>query len=364
MLQNRESEAGLGDTLRVGYTVTAPSGIAMVSTQGKSPGGYSFGVTDNGLNAFPASGAIAAHTKDTFNAAILGFAQSSSNPIANRNSGVRGIANGLGAGVYGTGGYGPGVFGDGEADGVVGHGKDGSGIYGESTGGNAVAGLINEKGNDAAAVIGSTLGGGAGVRGASASGPGVEAALEDGNISPAVSATTKGSGPAIFATSATGWGVRAFIPNAANDRHAILAETGGTGDGMHSESGAGYAVFGASGENSAIRGLNQNSNNNSPTISASTTGNQANGVFAEVLAPGNQKAAVRGETAGVGAGIEGASKLGRGGSFAGKLAAIRLVPSAAATHPAGGVRGDLFVDNAGRLWYCKAGKAPRWVQLA
>lgn len=61
-------------------------------------------------------------------------------------------------------------------------------------------------------------------------------------------------------------------------------------------------------------------------------------------------------------GVNGSSANGRGGLFAGKLAQLRLVPSTATTHPSSGVRGDLFVDKSGRLWYCKGGTA--WSQLA
>lgn len=61
-------------------------------------------------------------------------------------------------------------------------------------------------------------------------------------------------------------------------------------------------------------------------------------------------------------GIRGTSPTGRGGLFSGKVAQVRLVPSQAATHPAGGALGDLFLDKTGRLWLCKGG--PTWVQVA
>lgn len=60
-------------------------------------------------------------------------------------------------------------------------------------------------------------------------------------------------------------------------------------------------------------------------------------------------------------GVHGASVDGRGGTFDGKLAAVRLMPSTAATHPTSGSRGDLFVDASGRLWYSRGGTA--WVRL-
>ena len=67
-------------------------------------------------------------------------------------------------------------------------------------------------------------------------------------------------------------------------------------------------------------------------------------------------------TFGNGDGVYGDSALGRGGHFRGKKAQVKLEPSAAATHPASGQRGDLFVDKSGRLWFCKGGTT--WVKLA
>jgi hypothetical protein len=39
-----------------------------------------------------------------------------------------------------------------------------------------------------------------------------------------------------------------------------------------------------------------------------------------------------------------------------------LIPTTTATHPASGLAGDLYVDNAKRLWFCKGGNT--WVQVA
>ena len=61
-------------------------------------------------------------------------------------------------------------------------------------------------------------------------------------------------------------------------------------------------------------------------------------------------------------GVRGVSGPGRGGVFAGGTAQLRLVPSTAATHPGSGVLGDLFLDKAGRLWFCKG--TTTWKQLA
>ena len=61
-------------------------------------------------------------------------------------------------------------------------------------------------------------------------------------------------------------------------------------------------------------------------------------------------------------GVLGVGARGRGGVFIGDLAQVQMVASTASTHPATGLRGDLFVDKSGRLWYCKGGTS--WRQLA
>jgi hypothetical protein len=63
-----------------------------------------------------------------------------------------------------------------------------------------------------------------------------------------------------------------------------------------------------------------------------------------------------------GVGVHGKSQDGRGGVFEGSAAQLKLVASTASSHPTPGQRGDLFVDNQGRLWFCKTGNS--WVQLA
>jgi hypothetical protein len=61
-------------------------------------------------------------------------------------------------------------------------------------------------------------------------------------------------------------------------------------------------------------------------------------------------------------------KLGRGAQFTGGVAAVRMVPSSASTHPTTGKVGDLFVDAAARLWFCQKASlgstAATWKQLA
>src|SRR5439155_8096360 len=70
------SRAGAAnDYMYSGTTMTTTSPTALVVTQPSSPGVYGFVVPDRGVNAFPRSGAIAGHTKGTYEAAVLGFAE-------------------------------------------------------------------------------------------------------------------------------------------------------------------------------------------------------------------------------------------------------------------------------------------------
>jgi len=63
--------------------------------------------------------------------------------------------------------------------------------------------------------------------------------------------------------------------------------------------------------------------------------------------------------------VRGASTKARGGVFSGGAAQIQLQPGTGSTHPKGGVRGDLYADKTGRLWFCKkSGSTATWHQLA
>ena len=82
-----------------GNTATAPTGTAFIGTPGS--GGYCIGATDNGLNAFPQSAAIAGHTRGNFGNGVLGYDNS---------------PNAGGTGVIGWSINGAGVLGVTEAD--------------------------------------------------------------------------------------------------------------------------------------------------------------------------------------------------------------------------------------------------------
>lgn len=106
-------------------------------------------------------------------------------------------------------------------------------------------------------------------------------------------------------------------------------------------------------------------------------------LFAESLKSTNAAGAVTGVNHGAGSGVRGeqrnnsaagfgvlgiAGTRGRGAQFKGGAAAVRMVPSAAATHPATGRVGDFFVDAKARLWFCNktsSGNIPaRWKRIA
>jgi len=61
-------------------------------------------------------------------------------------------------------------------------------------------------------------------------------------------------------------------------------------------------------------------------------------------------------------GVYGIGVNGRGLVGQGDKAQLKLVPSAATSHPSSGQAGDLFVDTSHRLWFCRGGTS--WHQLA
>jgi hypothetical protein len=79
-------------------------------------------------------------------------------------------------------------------------------------------------------------------------------------------------------------------------------------------------------------------------------------------------AGVYGYNGSSGVGVQGASASGYGGYLSGGLAPLHLVPGTSATPPTNGQAGDLYVDAAGHLWYCKVsvnGSTPAtWQELA
>src|SRR6478752_3639641 len=100
------------------------------------------------------------------------------------------------------------------------------------------------------------------------------------------------------------------------------------------------------------------------------------GVYAQIN--GTNAPAVMGQGVGVGSrgvfgwgtgtngiGVHGVATDGVGAVFEGSKANMSLRPMPGATHPAAGGTGDLYVDQTGRLWFCRAaGNPATWTQIA
>jgi hypothetical protein len=137
---------------------------------------------------------------------------------------------------------------------------------------------------------------------------------------------TNGSGVGVYGETAAGTGVK--------------GETFSTYFGVHGVThGAGSAVYGQNMSAASSAGVFGDSVGTTKGVWGRHTGTHSGGI-----------------------GVYGESAAGRGASFGGKLAQLRLRPSAARTHPATGQRGDFFVDSSGRLWFCKG--STTWKQLA
>ncbi len=186
--------------------------------------------------------------------------------------------------------------------------------------------------------------------------------------------TTNGSGVGVFGVSSAddGAGVEGQGPN--TGVHGVSGGTGVLGEGTSggtgvrgAATGGGIGVLGNSDTYRAVVG-----------VTSAATGRTV-GVMGESFSTAGT--GVRGWAAGGGTGVfgysgssfpsgdppanvavYGRSADGRGGVFNGKAAPIRLIASTAASHPASGMLGDLFLDANKRLWFCKGGTT--WQQLA
>jgi hypothetical protein len=169
---------------------------------------------------------------------------------------------------------------------------------------------------------------------------------------------TSNSGVGVHGTSTSGSGVAGQSSNigvhATGDYIGVYAFSD-SGHAVYAQTGAGTALFGSNGSSAvaAVQGW-----------SAGSMGLQGYSGTTGFPPPGPPKTGVYGsaDQDANSVGVRGASPTGRGGRFKGRKAQIRLDPSAAATHPASGAAGDLFVDSSHRLWFCKGGAT--WKQLA
>jgi len=153
----------------------------------------------------------------------------------------------------------------------------------------------------------------------------------------------------------------------------------GGGTGVHGIVGKGVNAVGVLGENSggiAVEGKGGTIG----VLGSGATGVQGFGGASGTGVAGSGRTGVHGVGGTTGTGVAGSGSTGvhgagsgsnsvgvsgsatRGGVFAGNAAQVRLAPGSKPTHPASGLRGDLYADSKGRLWFCKGGTS--WHQLA
>ncbi|MFC0540229.1 hypothetical protein [Kutzneria chonburiensis] len=172
-----------------------------------------------------------------------------------------------------------------------------------------------------------------------------------------------------------GWSGSSGVYGFSSDKEGVSAQSFGTA-GVHGncQNPAGFGVFGDgayeaigvyghSGNNSGVHGIA----NEGYGVRGLATTTQGTGVIGIAVQRSGQQvtpAAVTGdadaETGVQGVsnsanGVVGTSLSARGRVFTGGAAQIRLTPGNAATPPAGGQNGDLYVDSTGRLWFYRAG---------
>lgn len=137
-----------------------------------------------------------------------------------------------------------------------------------------------------------------------------------------------------------------YLENLGTGR-VLIARTEGSGDAVEAFSASGVGLRASSVSANGVDGF---------AGGANTT---ANGVYGHTSGTGNGVLGVADSGRGV---VGTAGAAGRGGEFAGGKSQVRLVPSAATTHPTRGLAGDLFLDKSKRLWLCKG--TTTWVQVA
>ena len=167
------------------------------------------------------------------------------------------------------------------------------------------------------------------------------------------------SGIAVYGYSGTGQGVFGESPTT-----GVYALGADSGTALEAYSAAGTAMSVHTDGGLCVQA--RNTTNSSPAVLGWSNGGVGLHGFSGAINPtdGPLNTGVYGAASGSSAstGVVGASESGRGGSFSGKLAQLRLAPSSATSHPHSGQKGDFFVDSKTRLWFCKGGTT--WKQLA
>ena len=196
-----------------------------------------------------------------------------------------------------------------------------------------------------------------------------------------VGTSTSGTGVSGTAIQAAGTGVFGQSPKLGVEGYAngdafARGVRGHSGQGVGTEGastsnvgvyGSSKSYFGLLGSSDTGVGAQGQSTSSFGVVGTSTATNRAavlgrsdansTGVIGASQADGNSTPASLAKT-----GVYGYAPTGRGVVAVGGKAQLRLVPSAAGSHPGSGSAGDLFVDSAGRLSFCKGGN--NWVLLA
>jgi hypothetical protein len=254
----------------------------------------------------------------------------------------------------GSGGVPTGIYG--YTDNGGGYGVVGINSSAVGANGSGVLGMVNDADVDGVTGINSGTNFGAiGVHGViTSTGPG-------GN-SVGVRGDNRGTGAAGFGV----WG-----SHAGTGAGVLAVSAGGTGLIAQGGNGVGVSASGDSVGVAASGGFGVSASGATAVVA---TGQGASGVAVSATAD-SSKPAVNSTNSGTGAGVlgtsvggpgvRGASTKARGGVFSGGPAQIQLQPGTGSTHPKSGVRGDLYADKTGRLWFCKkSGATATWHQIA
>jgi hypothetical protein len=380
-------------------------GVQATSTAGTAISGSSDSAA---ANATAIIGVITSPSPGGFSAAVKG----QNNGTTGFGIGVWGSQAGAGWGVYASSESGIALNADGgTGTGVNANGATGVTAIGSTTGVTATApsAIVAKGGTTGVTASGPTAVSATGATvGVSASGPtavtatgttlGVSASGPTAVSANGASVGVNASGPTAVTAGGTTVGVNASGPTAvdANGTSVGVNATGptaitatGTNIGVEASGTTGVSVSGetvgistsgptglsATGNGKNGVAVTASSIGNAPTIHATNSGTGAavRATMSGGSGLGGTGAVVGDCKAGPGVlglsekatGVQGESKSGRGGVFAGGSAQVRLTPGSLGSHPASGQQGDLYCDRTGRLWFCKKGGGhATWKQIA
>ena len=418
VLAGKQTKAGLGTTVTYDGNSGFTGAVLLGSDSTYGNGGFSYpaavaGIAGGGANAGTGGlvNGVYGYTERGVGNGVVGV---NTNSVPGAGNGVLGVASATNSyGVHGTNADGTGVFGESsspanDAAGVHGHHSDltgGIGVHGSQAGGGwgglftSVSGIgmnasggtgigVNANGKTAVQAVASADPDSVGVV---AVGSSVGVAATGQNIG----VTASGSVTGLTAAGVDKFGVSASGPTAvvaegsdigvqASGGTAVIANgvvTGLTAQGTDKfgVSAAGPTAVFAEGSDIGLHGITNSTSAKAWGVIGEATSTSPNGLSAGVFGVSDSttgngmgvfgKHAGSGQgghfqsAGGVGAACDGG--IGRGGTFKGSSAALRLVPGSAGTHPVSGLAGDLFVDSAHRLWFCQqSGKRATWKKIA